>query len=68
MFDPVDAAWGASPGYARFDPAKLGYAQVGTSISLDLLVLCLPVPLIYKLHLDWKRKLAVIFIFWLGSL
>lgn len=68
LFDPVDAAWGASIGLPRFDPAMLGYAQVGSSIALDVLVLCLPLPLIYNLQLDRKRKIAVTFIFWLGSL
>jgi hypothetical protein len=66
--NPVEASWGAKPGYLRFDSAKLGYAQVGSSIALDLLVLCLPLPRIYKLHLNRTKKLAVACIFWLGSL
>jgi hypothetical protein len=68
LYDPVDAAWGARPGVPRFDAAMLGYAQVGSSIALDVLVLCLPLPLIYKLHLEKKRKIAIAFIFWLGAL
>ncbi|KAH5254333.1 hypothetical protein HBI25_136520 [Parastagonospora nodorum] len=67
LYDPVDAAWGASVGKPRFDPAMLGYGQVGSSIALDILVLCLPIPLIYRLHLDRKRKIAVMLIFWLGA-
>lgn len=68
LYDPMDAAWGASVGLPRFDPAMLGYGQVGSSIALDVLVLCLPIPLIYRLHLDRKRKIAVTLIFWLGAL
>lgn len=67
LYDPIDAAWGASIGRPSYDVAKLGYGQMGSSIALDVL-LCLPVPRIYRLHLDRKRKIAVMLIFWLGAL
>lgn len=46
----------------------LGEAQVGTSIALDVLVLCMPLPIILKLHMTMKKKIGVILIFWLGAL
>lgn len=46
----------------------LGEAQVGSSIALDILVLCLPLPVIFKLHMNNRKKMAVSLIFWLGAL
>ncbi|CAI6331426.1 unnamed protein product [Periconia digitata] len=66
MYDNITTAWGKSTGSPRYDPAKFGYAQVGSSIALDVLVLCLPLPLVSRLHLEWKRKVAVALIFCLG--
>lgn len=65
--DPIGTSWG-EPGRFRFDSVALGFAQVGTSIALDFTVLCLPLPILSRLHLQRKRKWAVIAIFWLGSL
>ncbi|ETS76583.1 hypothetical protein PFICI_11970 [Pestalotiopsis fici W106-1] len=50
----------------RFDSTAMGLAQVGTSITLDLLVLCLPIPVITRLNMNRSRKWALVFIFWLG--
>ena len=51
----------------RFDDAAFGLAQVATSFTLDLLVLCLPLPVIFRLNMKRQRKWAVAMIFWLGS-
>ncbi|KAI1183939.1 hypothetical protein F5B17DRAFT_104779 [Nemania serpens] len=50
----------------RYDSTALGLAQVATSIALDVLVLCMPIPVLFRLRMDPKRKWAVFFIFWLG--
>ena len=34
----------------------------------DILILLLPLPVIFKLHMDRKRKYALIGIFWLGAM
>ena len=34
----------------------------------DILILLLPLPVIFKLHMDQKRKYALIGIFWLGAM
>ncbi|KAF1940881.1 hypothetical protein EJ02DRAFT_405740 [Clathrospora elynae] len=65
--EPISASWGVPGGRLRFDAAKLGLAQVGTSIALDMVVLCFPLPVISRLHLQNKRKVLVGCIFWLGS-
>ncbi|CAG9946710.1 unnamed protein product [Clonostachys rosea f. rosea IK726] len=63
--DPISQSW--KGGRLRYDSAALGLAQVGTSISLDFLVLCLPLPVISTLQMAKKRKIAVGMIFWLGG-
>lgn len=51
----------------KYDSSALGLAQVASSFVLDLLVLCLPLPLIYRLNMKPQRKVAVALIFWLGA-
>jgi len=51
----------------RFNDTAFGLAQVATSFTLDLLVLCLPLPVISRLNMKKQRKLALILIFWLGA-
>ncbi|KAI0099780.1 hypothetical protein GGR51DRAFT_391100 [Nemania sp. FL0031] len=65
--DPISKSWDASVGHWRYDPVPVGLANVGTSIGLDIVVLSLPLPMIYKLHLPTKKKIALGLIFWLGS-
>lgn len=66
QLDPVSGAW-TGIGRLRFDSAALGLGQVGTSIALDVVVLCFPLPVIHKLQLSTKKKWAVSTIFWLGA-
>ncbi|KAI0847852.1 hypothetical protein F5Y00DRAFT_263025 [Daldinia vernicosa] len=64
--DPVSGSW-TGKGHARFSPTPLALAQVGTSIGLDVAVLCLPLPVIYRLHMPTRKKIFVGLIFWLGA-
>lgn len=64
--DPISQSW--KGGRLRYDSTALGLAQVGTSIALDFLVLCFPLPVISTLHMASRRKVAVAMIFWLGAL
>ncbi|KAI1479323.1 hypothetical protein F4774DRAFT_418908 [Daldinia eschscholtzii] len=64
--DPVDSAWQPNTGTFRYDITAVGYAQVGSSIALDFLVLCFPLPVISRLHMAFARKMSVVLIFWLG--
>lgn len=52
----------------RLDPAIVGYTQVGSSLILDVVILCFPLPIISTLHMPTKRKVMVGAIFWLGIL
>ncbi|KAI1206319.1 uncharacterized protein F4807DRAFT_439697 [Annulohypoxylon truncatum] len=63
--DPISDSW--KGGRLRYDSTALGLAQVGTSIALDFVVLCFPLPVISNLHMASKRKIAVALIFWLGA-
>ncbi|KAI1114205.1 hypothetical protein F5Y14DRAFT_415006 [Nemania sp. NC0429] len=66
--DPVSASWNPMPGFRfRFSPFPLALSQVGTSIALDFVVLFLPVPIIFRLHMATRKKIAIGLIFWLGS-
>lgn len=51
----------------RYDSSALGLGQVSSSFALDLVVLCLPLPLIFRLNMKPERKIAVALIFWLGA-
>lgn len=64
--DPIDALW-TGVGRLRFNSTALGLASVGTSMVLDLIVLCLPLPIIFGLHLNMQKKVSIAAIFWLGS-
>ncbi len=66
--DPLDSPWQLNTGRFRYDIASVGYAQVGSSIALDFLVLCFPLPVISRLHMAFARKMSVVLIFWLGIL
>ncbi|KAG8169531.1 hypothetical protein KVR01_000276 [Diaporthe batatas] len=50
----------------RLDPVIVGYTQVGSSLILDVVILCFPLPIISTLHMPTRRKFMVGAIFWLG--
>jgi hypothetical protein len=52
----------------RLDPTIVGYTQVGSSLILDVIILCFPLPVISRLHMPRRRKILVGGIFWLGIL
>ena len=39
-----------------------------TGMALDVVILCMPLPVIRRLHMRTKQKVLVASIFWLGSL
>lgn len=52
----------------RYDMPALGLAQVGSSIALDVVVLCFPLPIVFRMLLSRRKKFMVFFMFWLGAL
>ena len=65
--DPYNSCWDP-PVILRYDSYTLGLAQVGSSIALDVIILCTPIPIILRLKMNTTRKFAVASIFWLGGL
>lgn len=65
--DPISASFTLGESRLRYNSTALGLAQVATSIALDLLVLCFPLPVISRLNMNRARKVAVSLIFWLGG-
>jgi hypothetical protein len=55
-------------GVNRIPSTPLNNSQAIINIVLDLLVLLFPLPVISRLHMATKRKVGVMFIFWLGGL
>lgn len=43
-------------------------AFTAMDIVLDLIILCLPLPVIRSLQMDFRRKMSLLGIFWLGAL
>ncbi|KAI1398166.1 hypothetical protein F4819DRAFT_498910 [Hypoxylon fuscum] len=64
--DPISKAW-TGVGVWRYDAEATGLANVGTSVCFDILVLCLSLPFIFKLHLPTRKKITVSLIFWVGA-
>lgn len=52
----------------RYDLATMGIAQVASSIALDIIVLCFPLPIVFRMLLSPRKKFMVFFMFWLGAL
>ncbi|KAI0198932.1 hypothetical protein F4808DRAFT_231209 [Astrocystis sublimbata] len=64
--DPLDSPWKLTGGF-RYDITAIGYAQVGSNIALDFIVLSLPLPVISKLRMARTRKISLSLILWLGA-
>jgi hypothetical protein len=66
--DPVDAAWkDAARAHHRFNFNNWYLAYSGFSILFDIIILCLPLPVISTLRINTRQKLSVLAIFWLGG-
>ena len=68
MAYPINKAWDLTGAYIRINYATFALASAGTSTGLDFLTLCLPLPVINRLHMKGRQKLMTIGIFWLGLL
>jgi hypothetical protein len=56
------------PGGSCKDQSVSGAANGALSLLGDLCILALPLPMIWKLHMNTRRKIALCGIFMLGSL
>ena len=65
---PVEGAWN-QPAAKHCINARAFFLGNGTaSMIMDVLILCLPMPMVWRLQLNRKRKLALTGMFLLGSL
>jgi len=60
IFDPVDANY-----LYNYPVFQLTFA--GMSIFFDLVILCIPIPIIWRLNMKTWNKIAIIGILWLGA-
>ncbi|KAI2615057.1 hypothetical protein GGR54DRAFT_642791 [Hypoxylon sp. NC1633] len=51
---------------AHLNPMVVSFITVGSSLVLDILVLCFPLPVISRLQMPLQKKIFVGMIFWLG--
>ena len=66
---PIEAAWNKTIlGAHCVVPQTLYMATAGINLTTDIIILCIPMPLVWRLRLSTKRKIAVSFIFILGAL
>ncbi|MCJ1373425.1 hypothetical protein MMC20_004653 [Loxospora ochrophaea] len=63
---PVSKIWDLTGDYFEYNYDRFALATAGMSICLDLITLCLPLPVIHRLHMGQKQKVMTISILWLG--
>lgn len=65
---PVKAVWDTNIHAKCIDLQALIYAGAGFSIFEDFVIMLLPIPELKSLNLDSRKKVALFFMFALGSL
>ena len=65
---PVNAVWNLSVKGKCINSNAVVFVGAGFSIFEDVVIILLPVPELKVLHLTLRKRLAVIFMFALGSL
>ena len=64
--NPISRNWGSKG--TTVDFPILYIVENTTDIALDLLILCMPLPVIKRLHISTRRKWLLGAVFWLGAL
>jgi hypothetical protein len=65
---PVQKAWNSMLDGHCSDPAVLSYFTGASNVFFDLYVLLVPVPLVWSLQMNKKRKVGVAAVFGIGIL
>jgi hypothetical protein len=65
---PLSAFWTEPNPKLNYDYGSAMVAYTTLDVSVDVFILCLPVPMIAALQMEPRRKLQLIGIFWLGLL
>jgi hypothetical protein len=66
--NPIPLYWNKDLKGQCLNINALANAGGAVSISTDVLIVALPIPVISKLRLGWKKKIGVVFMFAVGSL
>jgi hypothetical protein len=69
----IFSAWPISNWWTLGKNYTINYGAFLTSFAaidlfLDIVILCMPFPVIYSLHVDVRKKLLIIGVFWMGFL
>ncbi|KAF2997086.1 hypothetical protein E8E13_003086 [Curvularia kusanoi] len=66
---PIQAIWNKRIENARCLPVStaVGFTGAGLTIAEDIIILLLPLPMIWKLQMDTRKKIGVIFLISVGS-
>lgn len=62
---PIARNWGA-PGHA-INWRIFYIVEIATDVALDIFILCLPLPVIHRLHVTNKKRWLINGVFWLGA-
>lgn len=65
---PVEGAWNPAVVQHCIDQTKFYYGNAIANLLTDVIILCLPLPLIWRLQMTTHRKYALSGVFLLGSL
>lgn len=65
---PVQRAWNPTVERHCIGTTKFYYGDAIANLLMNVVILCLPLPLIWRLNITTHRKLAISGIFLLGSL
>ncbi|KAH8178914.1 integral membrane protein [Sarocladium implicatum] len=65
---PISMAWDIRVGGECIDMAVLYIVTAAANICSDLVLFCLPIPMVYNLQIPRRQKLGLLFIFLIGSL
>lgn len=65
---PVDASWIPPKAETCVDTLMFYNAVTISNVIFDFILLILPMPVVWKLHIDYKKKLQVCGVFLVGTL
>lgn len=65
---PIAQAWDIRVGGECIDMAVLYIVTAAANIFSDLILFCLPIPMVYNLQIPRRQKFGLLFIFFIGSL
>ena len=60
--------WNPEGNYTVINSGTFLLSHASIDLILDIMILCLPLPMITKLQMPFRRKVVLVAIFWLGFL